>query len=201
MSKISLKKYREQMAANMKHPHGKRRRGKFKCKKYGDKFYWYRDSPAEQRKFLRETKANKLRSRIMPEHKQLIHASLRSKKQLTEEQLTYGRILASNKISTGAVGETTPDEAPSWIKEDNSFFFQFKFHGYFINSRVPVALVGSSSAALEICRKAYKFARRITRKWTVKEGCLTLPSPRLFVIAKMSIRKYINKQIYKHLTK
>lgn len=45
MSKISLKKYREQMAANMKHPHGKRRRGKFKCKKYGDKFYWYRDSP------------------------------------------------------------------------------------------------------------------------------------------------------------
>lgn len=189
------------MAANMKHPHGKRRRGKFKCKKYGDKFYWYRDSPAEQRKFLRETKANKLRSRIMPEHKQLIHASLRSKKQLTEEQLTYGRILASNKISTGAVGETTPDETPSWIKEDNSFFFQFKFHGYFINSRVPVALVGSSSAALEICRKAYKFARRITRKWTVKEGCLTLPSPRLFVIAKMSIRKYINKQIYKHLTK
>ena len=98
MSKISLKKYREQMAANMKAPTAKRRRGKFKCKKYGDKFYWYRDSPAEQKKFLRETKANKLRSRIMPEHKQLIHASLRSKKQLTEEQLTYGRILASNKI-------------------------------------------------------------------------------------------------------
>ena len=189
------------MAANMKAPTAKRRRGKFKCKKYGDKFYWYRDSPAEQRKFMMKTRANKLRSRIMPEHKQLIHASLRSKKQLTKEQLTYGRILASSKLSIGAVGETTPDETPSWIKEDNSFFFQFKFHGYFIKGEVPVALVGSSSAALEICRKAYKFARRITRKWTVKEGCLTLPSPRLFVIAKMSIRKYINKQIYKHLTK
>lgn len=201
MGKISLKKYREQMAANMKHPHGKRRRGRFKCKKYGDKFYWYRDSPAEQKKFLMKTKANKLRSRIMPEHKELIHASLRSKKQLTEKQLTYGRILASSKISTGAVGETTADETPSWIKKDNAFFFQFKFHGYFINSKVPVALVGSSSAALEICRKAYKFARRITRKWTVKEGCLTLPSPRSFIIAKMSIRKYINKQIYKQLTK
>lgn len=201
MGKISLKKYREQMAANMKHPHGKRRRGRFKCKKYGDKFYWYRDSPAEQKKFLMKTKANKLRSRIMPEHKELIHASLRSKKQLTEKQLTYGRILASSKISTGAVGETAADETPSWIKKDNAFFFQFKFHGYFINSKVPVALVGSSSAALEICRKAYKFARRITRKWTVKEGCLTLPSPRSFIIAKMSIRKYINKQIYKQLTK
>jgi hypothetical protein len=201
MGKISLKKYREQMAANMRHPHGKRRRGKFKCKKYGDKFYWYRDSPAKQRKFLMKVRADKFRSRFMPEHKQLIHASLRSNKQLTEEQLTYGRILASSKLSTRSVGETTPDETPSWIKETNSFFFQFKFHGYFIKGEVPVALVGSSSAALEICRKAYKFARRITRKWTVKEGCLTLPSPRLFVIAKMSIRKYINKQIYKHLTK
>ena len=201
MSRISLKKYREQMEADMKANRLKRRRGKFKCKNYKGKFYWYRDSPAEQKKFLMETKANKLRSRIMPEHKQLVHASLRSKKQLTEKQLTYGRILASSKISTGAVGELTVDEAPGWIKRDNTFRFQIKFHGYFIRGKVPVALVGSSSAALEICRKAHKFARRITREWTVKAGCLTPPSPHLFIIAKMSIRKYINRQIYKYLTK
>lgn len=139
MSRISLKKYREQMEADMKANRLKRRRGKFKCKKYKGKFYWYRDSPAEQKKFLMETKANKLRSRIMPEHKQLVHASLRSKKQLTEKQLTYGRILASSKISTGAVGELTVDEAPGWIKRDNTFRFQIKFHGYFIRGKVPVA--------------------------------------------------------------
>lgn len=57
MSRISLKKYREQMEADMKANRLKRRRGKFKCKKYKGKFYWYRDSPAEQKEVLEGDKS------------------------------------------------------------------------------------------------------------------------------------------------
>lgn len=162
---------------------------------------WSGEERAKQRTVLQERKANWLRSRIMPEHKKLIQAPLRSKKKLTEKQLAYGRILVSSKITAGKTGDIPLEESTSWNKRDNSFLFRFKIHGYQIQDSVPVALVGSSSAALEICRKAYKFARRITREWTLRAGCMTPPSPHLFIIAKMSIRKYINRKIYKHLTK
>lgn len=152
---ISLKKYREQMAANMKAPTAKRRRGKFKCKKYKGKFYWYRDSPAEQRKFLRETKANKLRSRIMPEHKQLIHASLRSKKQLTEEQLTYGRILASNKYLLVQL-EKLPQMKPlAGLRRTTPFSSSLNFMA--ISSKVK-----SPWLLLEVPLRLWKYAGRRT---------------------------------------
>lgn len=195
-----LQKHREQMEADMKTRKRKRRRGRLVCKKVGGTYYWFRNDPAKEKKLSKEAQADKLRDSFMPQHGRLIHAALRSKKQLTKEQQVYGRILAASKITAGKGGAPV-DETPDWIKDSNSFQFKFSLHGYIISALVPVALVGSSSVALDICRRASKFARRITREWTVNAGSLTPPSPHHFVVAKMSIRKYINREIYKHLTK